>query len=110
MKFEDVDFSELPPKFCLLLDKEFMRWEVYEPTTIEADIPFEKKWWCYTYWIPKIKKELYVLAISQPEQALWEKFYSLGIDEMYFRDHYRELIKRLKWMRENNDYNHLGEV
>lgn len=102
--------TELPPKFCFKLDKEFAKWEEYQPTTIEKDVPFLRDWWKYVYWIPKIKKELYHLTLSQTESKLWEKLDSLGIEELYFRDNYRPFLKRLKWMRENNGQNHLGEV
>lgn len=110
MTFEQIDFSEVPQRLLITIDREFMRWEAYEPTTIEADIPFKKSWWKYVYWIPKIKKELYLIALSQGEDAVWEKLGSYGTDELYFRENYNDFVRRIKWMIKNNKHNELGEV
>lgn len=110
MTLEDVDMAELPASLCSVLDKEYMRWEVYAPTTIEADIPFKDHWWKFVYWMPRIKKEFYILALSQTEKAVWDKARGLGMNEEFFKTNYRDFLKRLQWMRKNNNYNHLGEV
>jgi hypothetical protein len=113
MTFEEIDLSEFPPskKFVDFIDKKFYIWENYTPTTIEADIPFEQDWWKYVYWIPKIKKEFYLLAIKELDfnKALFAKCESLGIDFWFFEKYYGFFIKRLEWMRGNGS-NHAGEV
>lgn len=110
MKFEEIDLSEVPARLVWVIDQEWMRWEAYEPTTIEKDIPFVDHWWKYVYWIPRIKKEFYILAISKPEIEIELKCNSLGMDYDWFKSHYRDFFRRLAWMRKNNKYNALGEI
>lgn len=113
MKFEEIDLSELPQSyiFSQLVDKEFYQWELYAPTTIEADVPFNRDWWKYVYWIPKIKKDFYLMAIKALdfETEFESKCLALGIDKVWFDKHYRHFKKRLCWMRENGS-NHIGEI
>lgn len=113
MKFEDLDLSEMPTdyKFAQMVDKQFYLWEMYNPTTIEADIPFEQDWWKYAYWMPKIKKEFYLMTIKELDfnKALIAKCESYGMDFWFFSKHYDFFIKRLEWMRKNGA-NHIGEI
>lgn len=103
MKFEEMDLSELPTNytFSKLVDQQFYLWDRYTPTTIEADIPFEQDWWKYVYWIPKIKKEFYTIALSAAnmELDLQAKAKTLGMDYWFFTNHYKDFLKRLEWMR-----------
>ena len=113
MKFEDLDLSELPTtyEFAKLVDQKFYLWENYKPTTIEADIPFDQDWWKYAHWMPKIKKDFYLLAIKELDfdLGLLKKCDSLGMDFWFFSTHYEDFIKRLEWMRKNGS-NHIGEI
>jgi hypothetical protein len=110
MKESELNMSELPARLMSIVEKEFVKWEVYQPTTIEADIPFGKDWYKYAYWMPKIKKDFYRLAISRPEAEITEYCIKLGFNPEWFEYHYNEFLKLLKWMRKNNKFNHLGEV
>lgn len=113
MKFEDIDLSEFPPtrKFNEMAEKQMYLWEMYQPTTIEKDLPFDQDWWKYVYWMPKIKKEFYQMAIKELDfnKALLEKCASYGMDFWFFSTHYKFFIERLEWMRKNGS-NHIGEV
>lgn len=113
MKLEDMDLAELPPtrSFVKMVDQQFYLWEAYKPTKIEKDFPFEQDWWKYIYWMPRIKKEFYVMAMSAPnfDRALIKKCQSYGMDFWFFTTHYKDFIKRLEWMRKNRQ-NHIGEV
>lgn len=112
MKFEDIDLSEMPQNFAFskLVDQQFYLWEKYEPTTIEADFPFEQDWWKYLYWMPKIKKEFYTLALSalDMEKDLQKKANDMGMDYWFFTRHYGDFLKRLEWMRKQG-INYAGE-
>ncbi len=113
MKFEDIDLTEFPSTrhFAEMMDKRFYLWEMYQPTTIEADIPFDQDWWKYVYWMPKIKKEFYIMTVKELnfDKALIDKCKSYGMDFWFFNRHYGHFIKRLDWMRKNGA-NHVGEV
>lgn len=113
MTFDDLSLSELPTNtdFSRLIDQRFYLWESYKPTTIEADIPFDQDWWKYIYWIPRIKKEFYLLALSSLnfDKDLIEICNKYGIDHWFFTTHYDFLIKRMKWMRKQK-VTHIGEV
>ena len=114
MTFEDIDLSMYPAsrKFSEIVHKQFYLWESYRPTTIEADLPFEQDWWKYVYWMPKIKKEFYLAAITSGDfnQALVDLGKKYGMDFWWFSIHYKDFIKVLEWMRKNNNVNHIGET
>lgn len=113
MTFEEMDLSELPNdrKFIERLEKQMYLWEMYQPTTIEKDVPFEQDWWKYVYWMPKIKKEFYVMTLRELDfsKGLLAECDKYGMDFYYFSKHYGFFIKRLEWMRKNGS-NHIGEV
>lgn len=113
MTFNQIDLSEMPAnyKFAKLVDQQFYLWEMYEPTTIEKDFPFEQDWWKYLYWIPKIKKEFYLMALKELDfnKALIKKCETYGMDFWFFSTHYKDFISRLEWMRRNGT-SHIGEI
>jgi len=114
MKIEDIDLNFVPESnsFVDKMTEEFCRWEAYSPKEIKDDIPFDEAWWKYLYWIPKIKKEFYHVALfgmnyTKGLNDIYEKY---GISEWYFETHYKGFLKRLLWMRKHNNANHVGEV
>jgi hypothetical protein len=110
---EELDLSELPASLAKVLASQEYILKMYKPTTIEADIPFNDDWWKFAYWIPKIKREFYLIAIKEldMEKAIQEKCNSYGMDYWFFTKHYKEFFRRLNWMRKNSgEYNHLGET
>lgn len=113
MRASDLELSDLPPSsdFIRKMGSQFYLWKAYTPTTIEADIPFDQDWWKYAYWMPKIKREFYLMALSAPEfdKALIDKCKSYGMDFWYFSTHYDFMIERMEWMRKQG-VTHIGEV
>lgn len=114
MKFDEMELSDFPTnfEFVKLAEKQKYLWERYTPTTIEADIPFGTDWWKYVYWIPKIKKDFYLLAIQALDfekefQAMVINKY--GMDFWFFTNYYDFLVKRLEWMRKQGT-SHIGEI
>lgn len=114
MTYEDMDLVDFPPSFTFakLVDREFVRWEVYKPKKIEDDIPFADHWWKYVYWIPKIKKEFYTEALKSHDMdyTILNLCLKYGMDVNFFEKHYKFFIKRMYWMRRNMIMNHIGEV
>lgn len=106
MKYEDIDLEEMPQRldFLKTMTEEFARWEVYTPTLIEKDIPFKRHWWKYLYWMPTLKKEIYLTALSSNifEVGIQEFCLKYGIDYDYLADNYGEILRRASWMRKNN--------
>ena len=78
---------------------------------MEADMPFEQDWWKYAYWVPKVKKDFYMMAITSPDfnRGLIDMVDKYKMDFWFFSKHYKHFIKRLEWMR-RNEANHIGEV
>lgn len=113
MRIEELDLTDIPQKksFHTRMAKETYLLGMYNPSDIEKDIPFMDDWWKFLYWMPRIKKEFYELALKEPdfELALVEKCNSLGIDFWWFSKNYDFFIERLEWMRKNGS-NHIGEV
>ena len=113
MKFEEMDLTDMPMdrKFIEMVDRQGYLWEMYRPTTVEKDIPFEQDWWKFVYWMPKLKKDFYVMAMSSPDfnKALIELCNKYGMDFWFFEKHYKFLIKRMEWMRKSG-MNHIGEI
>lgn len=111
MRLSDVDYMELPPRLAVVLGSELIRWEVYQPAeTIEGDAPFNRDWWKYVYWIPKMKKEIYLMNLQKNGEQMDQYWESLGMNKEFLHKHYKEFLKRLAWMRKNNKANHLGEL
>lgn len=114
MTFEQMDLSELPShyRFIKLVDDEMFRWEAYTPTTIEKDMPFARDWWKYVHWIPKLKKDFYkdVITAGDWMTSVEDKCIALGMDLVWFKREYKELWKRMEWMRLNAGQNYIGEV
>ena len=106
MKREDLPYEELPTsqKFLATVDKEMIRWEAYEPTTIEADIPFKDHWWKYVYWMPTLKKEFYLEGIRANifEEGIEKLALKYGMDADFFYENYKHIVRTAKWMRRNN--------
>ena len=114
MTFEEMDLSEFPPdyKFTEMVERQMYLWEAYKPTTIEADIPFEQDWWKYVYWMPKIKKDFYLMTLSalDLEKEIQKKCVTeLKMDYWFFTKHYKFFLKRLDWMRKQGA-THAGEL
>ncbi len=114
MRMDQMNMAELPSNmdFLELIDRQEYLWKMYEPTTVEADIPFEQDWWKYAYWMPLIKKEFYLTALSSLDfekglQALAIDKY--GMDYWFFTTHYGFFIKRMEWMRKQG-VTHIGEL
>lgn len=113
MRFDDLDLSDFPvsPVFTRMVEKQSYLLAGYNPTTLEADIPFYDDWWKYLYWMPTIKKEFYVMAMSAPnfDQALVNLCKKYGMDFWFFSIHFKFFIKRLEWMRKQ-ETTKIGEV
>ena len=114
MTFDDIDLAEFPSSFTFarLVESEFMRWEAYVPTTIEADVPFNMDWWKYVYWVPRIKRELYTSAIGSQDIEMTVAVMCLkyGMNMTFFEKNYKFLVKRMHWMKKNNKFNHINEL
>lgn len=115
MKYEEMDLAEVPShfKFIKLIDDEMFRWEAYRPADDpKKEVPFDRFWWKYVYWVPKMKKEWYKLVLTSPdwETAVEDQLIALGADLVWFKREYRDLWKRMDWMRKNASANHIGEL
>ncbi len=113
MKLEDLDLEMMPTNntFVRLVEREECRLEFYNPSFIELEIPLGHSWWALMYWIPKMKKEIYRVNLIAGERGVTDLLYNIwGIDEKFFKRHYGFFLKRLKWMRQQNKANHLGEL
>lgn len=112
MRFEDIDLSELPPSLHKKVVNEAEKWERYVPGIMPiVDYPFGLDWWKYVYWIPKLKKQIYEMAMTKTVAEL-QYFYDheLGVDRKFMHTHYKDFLNRVEWMRKHNTYNHLGEL
>lgn len=109
----EMDLVDFPTnfEFVKLAEKQMYLWKMYQPTTIEADFPFADDWWKYVYWIPKIKKEFYLMSIQSLdfETGLRELIDKYGMDYWYFITYYDFFLKRLEWMRKQGS-THVGEI
>jgi hypothetical protein len=97
-----------------MFHKEFLRWVIYEPkkSIYLEDLPIGDKWWVILYWLPKIKKDLYLLLLSRGMRAVEHKLYDeLGIDQGYFEKDFGFFIRRLNNMKRlHKASKHLGET
>lgn len=114
MEFKDIDLAMAPTsvRFHRKLHGEFIKWVVYQPTTIDKDIPMQDKWYAILYWLPKVKKQIYLILLAKGYRAVEDYLYDeLGIYPYYFEREYKHFIKKLKWMQKNNNANtHFGET
>lgn len=115
MKFEDIVLKDAPTtiNFWTTYAVESLRWEVYEPAeTIEQEAPIGNRWWVLLYWMPKIKKSLYLLLLEKGLMEVEHRlFVELAIDMEYFYKHYGFFMKRLKTMKKLHKASpHTGET
>ncbi len=113
MLMSELRLTQIPPSLAATVELESMRWEAYTPAdTAEEDAPFGKKWWCYMYWMPEMKRDLQYLAMQFGVKAVERKIIEeWGADPKFFYRHYGTWIKTLRWMARNqNKRNYAGET
>ena len=116
MTSEDIVLADAPtsPKFWRRFHGEYLRWVVYVPKekVEDEDLPIDDKWWIVLHWLPKIKKELYLLLLHKGMGAVEKRLYDdLGIDQIFFENEFDFFIRRLKNMKRlHTASKHLGET
>ena len=105
MKESDLIYEDLPKNMVFLKSMEPIQWEVYQAKSkAEEEAPFETTWYKYVYWIPTIKKELYLEAVRLNDAQLAIDVFCLnyGMDVKYFMTNYKHIVDKVRWIVKNN--------